>query len=99
MTIWIDASSRDMRLTASVACETRERYQRRIAPDTQPVFILENPIAFQAFRRFLQDKVGIDAPGAEQMLEHCRNSFIGIFTTLDRQFRLANDVITTTSRG
>jgi len=23
------------------------------------------------------------------MLEHCRNSFIGIFTTLDRRFRLS----------
>jgi beta-glucosidase len=89
VTVCIGASSRDIRLTATVACEAGAPRYRKLARDTQPIFVLENPIARRHIGEFLQIKIGIDAAGADRMLEHCRNSFFGIFTTLDRRFRLA----------
>lgn len=60
---------------------------RRIERDTQPAFVLQNPDARRKFIAFLQSQFGISAQEADTMLEHCANSFVGIFTTFDRRFR------------
>lgn len=36
---------------------------------------------------FLQSQLGLSAEEADAVLEHCANSFVGIFTTFDRRFR------------
>jgi beta-glucosidase len=55
--------------------------------DTQPTFVLANPIARAKFNQFLQTHLSIDEAAADRMLEHCANSFFGMFTTFDRRFR------------
>ena len=87
--IQVAASSRDIRLSASIEVDAGPRRHRKVERDTQPIFILDNPIARDAFLRFIQSQAGIDRAGAETALEHCRNSFLGIFTTLDRRLRMS----------
>ncbi|MDR3517684.1 MAG: glycoside hydrolase family 3 C-terminal domain-containing protein [Azospirillaceae bacterium] len=88
VTVAVGASSRDIRLAATVRCDGEAALYRKLARDTQPVFVLENPLARRAFVGFLQTNVGISAPEAERILEGCRSSFFGIFVTMDRRFRL-----------
>ncbi len=85
--IEVAASSRDVRLEASLQTKASVSEHRRIARDTQPVFVLANPIARKMFGAFLQKQLTISAEDADRMLEHCANSFFGIFTTFDRRLR------------
>jgi beta-glucosidase len=87
ITIEIGSSSRDIRLTAPLTTVSKVSSHRRIERDTQPVFVLANPIAREKFNAFLQKQLSIDAADAERMMEHCANSFFGMFTTFDRRFR------------
>ena len=83
----VAASSRDIRLEAPLRTKGSVSEHRRIAWDTQPVFVLANPIARRMFGTFLQKQLAIGAEDADRMLEHCANSFFGIFTTFDRRLR------------
>ncbi|MDQ0472192.1 glycoside hydrolase family 3 C-terminal domain-containing protein [Labrys wisconsinensis] len=91
VTVAIGASSRDIRLEARVQCDAGVVRHRPVAWDTQPIFILENPIARKAFAGFLAGKLAVNEADAERLLEHCRNSFFGIVTSLDRRLRLRFD--------
>jgi beta-glucosidase len=83
----VGSSSRDIHLSARVACKgDRPRY-RTLRLDTQPKFVLENPLARRRFSEFFQHRLGIDATAAAQVLEHCGSSFFGIFITLNYFFR------------
>ncbi|MDX8523620.1 glycoside hydrolase family 3 C-terminal domain-containing protein [Mesorhizobium sp. MSK_1335] len=86
ITIEVASSSRDIHLKAELHTVS-DAVHRRIEWDTQPVFVLENPVARSKFNRFLQKQLDISSEDAERMLEHCANSFVGIFTTFDRRFR------------
>ncbi|MEF2074174.1 glycoside hydrolase family 3 C-terminal domain-containing protein [Consotaella sp. CSK11QG-6] len=86
--ICVGASSRDIRLSAPVETMAPNKRYRRLARDTQPVFILDNPIARPVFVRFVREQSGLSDTDAERILEHCRGSFFGIFTTLDRRLRM-----------
>ncbi|WP_292710483.1 beta-glucosidase [Mesorhizobium sp.] len=85
--IEVGSSSRDIRLVAPLRTISSVSEHRPIEWDTQPVFVLRNPIARRKFVAFLQGQLGISAQEADTMLEHCANSFFGIFTTFDRRFR------------
>lgn len=87
ITIEVASSSRDIHLGAEVHTVPAAPVRRRIEWDTQPIFVLENPVARRKFNRFLQKQLDISSDDAERMLEHCANSFVGIFTTFDRRFR------------
>lgn len=87
--IQIGASSRDIRLSATVKTNAPHSRHRKIEWDTQPIFILNNPIARPKFNAFLCRQLGIGEAEADRMLDHCANSFIGVFTTFDRRFRKA----------
>ncbi|EUB98617.1 Beta-glucosidase [Rhizobium sp. CF080] len=87
ITLEIAASSRDIRLHASLRTVSSASVHRRIERDTQPVFVLANPIARRKVIGFLQEQLTVGAEDAERMLEHCANSFFGVFTTFDRRFR------------
>lgn len=86
--IEIAASSRDIRLRAEVRTIGKVPRHRPVRPDTQPVHILANPVARRHFVGFLTERLSISPAEADRMLDHCANSFFGMFTTLDRRFRL-----------
>lgn len=83
----VGGHSRDLPLQVSVTALNKVARYRLIARDTQPVFILENPLARQRFNTFLQQQLSVSANDADRMLEHCTNSFVGFVTTFDRRFR------------
>ena len=79
--------SRDLPLQATLQSLSKVARYRLISRDTQPVFVLENPVAREHFNQFLQAQLSINAVDADRILEHCKNSFFSIFTTFDRRFR------------
>ncbi|KAB8312488.1 glycosyl hydrolase [Erwinia endophytica] len=83
----VGTNSRDLPLQASLHCLSTVAQYRLISRDTQPIFVLENPLAREYFNRFLQTQLSVNAADADRMLEHCKNSFFSIFTTFDRRFR------------
>ncbi|HUD93005.1 glycoside hydrolase family 3 C-terminal domain-containing protein [Sphingobium sp.] len=87
LTVEVGASSRDIRLEAPVRSVSPMGRYRRIDWDTQPTFVLDNPIARAGFRAFLSERTGASGEDADRMLEHCRNSFFGILTTLANRLR------------
>ncbi|MET0748520.1 MAG: glycoside hydrolase family 3 C-terminal domain-containing protein [Rhizobium sp.] len=87
ISIEIGSSSRDIRLTAALTTVSKVSNHRRMERDTQPIFVLANPIAREKFNAFLQKQLSIDEADAERMMEHCTNSFFGMITTFDRRFR------------
>ncbi len=87
----VGASSRDLPLAVTLTCLNKVARYRLIARDTQPKFILENPLARDLFNAFLQQQLAVSAEDADRLLEHCANSFVGIMTTFDRRFRYRFD--------
>ncbi|MDL2409589.1 glycoside hydrolase family 3 C-terminal domain-containing protein [Rhizobium calliandrae] len=87
--VQVGASSRDIRLSAGIRTVAPHTRYRKIDWDTQPIFILSNPIARAKFNAFLCRQLAIGEAEADRMLDHCANSFIGVFTTFDRRFRKA----------
>jgi beta-glucosidase len=85
--IEIGSSSRDIHLQSPLQIRSRASKHRQVMWDTQPTFVLANPIARAKFNQFLQRHLSIDEAAADRMLEHCANSFFGMFTTFDRRFR------------
>ncbi|ORM71989.1 glycoside hydrolase family 3 C-terminal domain-containing protein [Pantoea rwandensis] len=83
----VGGHSRELPVQVSVTALNKVARYRLVARDTQPVFVLENPIARQHFNRFLQQQLNISEPDADRMLDHCANSFFGLITTFDRRFR------------
>lgn len=83
----VGAHSRQLPLQAELRYDSKVARYRLISRDTQPIFVLDNPLAREHFNRFLQQQLKVSAPDADRMLEHCRNSFFSIFTTFDRRFR------------
>lgn len=87
VTLCVGAHSRSLPLQAALECHSAVARYRLIQHDTQPTFILENPMARGMFNQFLQREMNINEQDAERILEHCANSFVGIFTTFDRRLR------------
>lgn len=85
--IEVGASSRDIRLTADLKTRSPIARYRAISYDTQPGIILETPIARAQFAAYLSERLSISETEADQLLEHCRSSFFGLVTTLDRRLR------------
>lgn len=87
LSLSVGPHSRDLPLQATLNCMSKVARHRLISRDTQPIFVLDNPLAREHFNRFLQQQLAVSADDADRMLEHCRNSFFSIFTTFDRRFR------------
>jgi beta-glucosidase len=86
--IVIAASSRDLRLAAPLSLRPSVLSWPRVQTDTQPVYVLGNPIARPILRQEFAQWAGISEADADKVLEHCANSFIGIFPTLERRLRM-----------
>lgn len=101
----VGPNSRELPLQAELRCLSKVARYRLISRDTQPLFVLENPLAREYFNRFLQDQLSVNADDADRILEHCKNSFFSIFTTFDRRFRqrfadeAVEQLITTVNRA
>lgn len=85
----IAASSRDPRLVADLRLKPSVLPFRRLAYDTQPAYVLPNEIACEHICAYLVTRCGISSEDAMRMLNHCSNSFFGIFTSLERRLRLS----------
>ncbi|UXS03775.1 glycoside hydrolase family 3 C-terminal domain-containing protein [Agrobacterium tumefaciens] len=87
--IVVGASSRDPKLSADLAIKPSVLPFRRIAYDTQPAYVLPNAIACEHISAYLTKRCSISNDDAMRMLNHCSNSFFGIFTSLERRLRLS----------
>ncbi len=85
--IEVGASSRDIRLSQLVTARAPRNY-RHFTVDIQPVFALENPVARQELAALVQRKTGASVKDTDRLLDSCAGSFLGIFTTLERYFRV-----------
>jgi beta-glucosidase len=85
----IAASSRDPKLSADIALKPSVLPHRRLAYDTQPAYVLPNAIACEHICAYLTSRCQISPDDAMRMLNHCSNSFFGIFTSLERRLRLS----------
>lgn len=85
----VGAASDDIRLRAALTLKPSLLPWRRVAYDTQPAYVLPNPHARGVIRDFLAERCGITGDEADRALEHCANSFFGIFTTLERRLRIS----------
>ncbi len=83
------ASSRDPHLAADLKLKPSVLPFRRLAYDTQPAYVLPNAIACDRICDYLTKRCNISAEDARRMLDHCANSFFGIFTSLERRLRLS----------
>lgn len=86
--IVIAASSRDARLAAPLTLKPSVLSWPRVQFDTQPAYVLGNPVARPILRKEFAAWAGISEEKADLVLEHCANSFIGIFPTLERRLRM-----------
>lgn len=57
--ICVGASPRDIRLSAPLRTDAGFKRHRRVAHDTQPAYLLDNPIARQALVAFMQNQAGL----------------------------------------
>ncbi|OCX65425.1 glycosyl hydrolase [Thioclava sp. SK-1] len=87
--ILIAAASDDIRLRAALDLAPSVLPWRRVAYDTQPAYVLPNPYARSVIRDFLATRCAITPEEADRALDHCANSFFGIFTTLERRLRIS----------
>ncbi|GGB05926.1 glycosyl hydrolase [Brucella endophytica] len=85
----VGASSRDPRLVAGLKLKPSVLPFRRLAYDTQPAYVLPNSIACEHICAYLTARCNISPEEAMRMLNHCSNSFFGIFTSLERRLRLS----------
>lgn len=85
----IGASSRDPKLSADLTIKPSVLPFRRIAYDTQPAYVLPNAIACEHICAYLVSRCNISKDDAMRMLNHCANSFFGIFTSLERRLRVS----------
>ncbi|WP_313606042.1 glycoside hydrolase family 3 C-terminal domain-containing protein [Rhizobium sp.] len=85
----IGASSRDPKLSAELTIKPSVLPFRRIAYDTQPAYVLPNAIACEHICTYLVGRCNISKDDAMRMLNHCANSFFGIFTSLERRLRVS----------
>ncbi len=87
--IIVGASSRDAKLFAELKLKPSVLPFRRLAYDTQPAYVLPNEIARERICTYLMKRCNISQEDAARLLEHCANSFFGIFTSLERRLRLS----------
>ncbi|UIY32738.1 fibronectin type III-like domain-contianing protein (plasmid) [Neorhizobium galegae] len=85
----VGASSRDPKLVADLMIKPSVLPFRRIAYDTQPAYVLPNAIACEHICAYLTNRCNISKEDAMRMLNHCANSFFGIFTSLERRLRVS----------
>lgn len=82
LTIEVGASSRDIRLEATLDVKAPALPLSILNVESQPFMVLEQDFARKRFGGFLQKQLGIDDEETEKMLEYCGGSFLGIYNTV-----------------
>ncbi len=83
-------SSRDLPLALAQPWD-HPAPERPIRRDTQPAFVIDRPGPRAVLARFLTERFGLSGAEAEAVIEHTRDSFFGLFTTLERRLRITLD--------
>ncbi|MDF0544816.1 glycoside hydrolase family 3 C-terminal domain-containing protein [Sphingobium sp. H39-3-25] len=81
-TIEVGASSRDIRLAASLVTVPDPAPPPRFDIDTQPAVLFDWPGVREALAAFLADRLGIGVVAADALLDRCSTSFLGIHKTI-----------------
>jgi beta-glucosidase len=76
------ASSRDIRLTASVACAAPGGAKAPLSLDSQTLLFIADPVARDRLLAFFRRRLAVTAEGAEQVLAYCGSSFLGLQNTI-----------------
>lgn len=76
------ASSRDIRLSRTLACHRQTSLPSNLSPDSPPALIFSHPQADTVFREFLAAKLSITESEAIALLDKVRGSFLGFYDTL-----------------
>lgn len=87
VTFHAGASSRDLPLTLEIPWG-HPAPLRPIRRDTQPAFVIDRPGPRAALATALARRLALSAAEADAVIEHCRDSFFGLFTTLERRLRV-----------
>ncbi len=76
------ASSRDIRLSQTLACHRQTLLPSNLSPDSPPALIFSHPDAEAVLRRYLAAKLSIRDSEASSLLDKVRGSFLGFYDTL-----------------
>lgn len=80
--IEVGASSRDIRLSAEVTCEASRLPAQRFTIDSQPFLILDDLVGREKLHAFFRSRLELDDHGAGHLINYCRTSFVGIYSTI-----------------
>ncbi|WP_460682717.1 beta-glucosidase family protein [Nesterenkonia populi] len=89
--LFVGNSSENLPLSATVDVQPTVPAWRPLRRDTEPAFVLENPLAREAVGSFAAERLGIDAGEADAVLQECARSFVNVFDTLANRFDLVLD--------
>jgi len=79
----VGASSRDIRLSTEVTCDTPQLAPRRLTLETQPFLLFETPGGREKLAAFFRDRLSLDDVGADRLVDYCSESFVGIHSTIE----------------
>ncbi|MCV9967017.1 glycoside hydrolase family 3 C-terminal domain-containing protein [Pararhizobium sp. BT-229] len=80
--IEIASSSRDVRLSSSVACERQTFPPKKLSPQSSPSLVFSHPRAENVLKSFLVAKLLLSNEEAVAILDQVRGSFLGFYDTL-----------------
>lgn len=82
LVIEVGASSRDLRLQASVIADSGTSYYARLSGDTTAAAVFEHPTAQVRFKTFFESGLNLDPAAADRLLSNCSGSFFGMYDTI-----------------
>jgi beta-glucosidase len=76
------ASSRDVRLSQTIACKSQIFPPAKLSPQSPPSLVFSHPEAETVLRDFLKTKLSLSDEEAAAILDQVRDSFLGFYDTL-----------------
>lgn len=76
------ASSRDVRLSSTVACKPQIFPPEKLSPQSPPSLVFSHPQAETVLRGFLKEKLSLSDEEPLAILDQVRGSFLGFYDTL-----------------
>lgn len=89
--VLVGNSSAHLPLSASVDIRETAPGWRPMRRDTEPAFVLENPLARKAVVEFIAGELSLNVTEADAVLQECKRSFVNTFDTLANRFDLVLD--------
>jgi beta-glucosidase len=76
------ASSRDVRLSQTIACKSQIFPPEKLSPQSPPSLVFSHPEAETILKDFLKTKLSLSDEEAAAILDQVRGSFLGFYDTL-----------------